>query len=395
MVSVTLHRRVGDQSIQRSAKSAGGIATIPLTNWANSQYYGIIEIGSPPQKFRVLFDSGSSNTWVFGDDCESPVCGKKRRFSPAQSSTYADDDHTISVRYGSGEIQAALARDTFLVGGTLPVHDQVFGLVYEATGRAFDVIDIDGIIGLAFPAMSPTGSNPLFDSMIEQQVLASPVFSFACYPDDADDGTTSTSRVIFGGVDHSAYEGNFVHVPVHGTRYWQATMLGIDAGLSSVPGICSEASPCKVAVDTGTSSITGPSWQLERLWRAVGVASDCSNFESLPPLEFRLAGVEEGEVVTITLLPTDYVIRVPDWTGTRETCQPAFAALDVPSPRGPLWVFGDTFLRSYYTVFDRGNRTMSFAPMKGRAERRDAVSTVSFRTASRRARRASHLRGQH
>lgn len=52
-------------------------------------------------------------------------------------------------------------------------------------------------------------------------------------------------------------------------------------------------------------------------------------------------------------------------------CHPAFMAIDVPPPRGPLFVFGEYFLRKFYTVFDRDRLLIGLAESKETNEEND------------------------
>merc|ERR1712226_953463 len=117
-------------------------------------------------------------------------------------------------------------------------------------------------------------------------------------------------------------------------------------------GLCDTQKGCKAAIDSGTSLITGPSHSIAKLLSHVVVEEDCHNQKFLPSVGF------EVDDVVYWLSGKDYTLTVEDsgensFGDAQTFCIGGFRDLDIPPDRGPLWIFGDVFLRQYYSIFDR------------------------------------------
>ncbi|XP_065741125.1 gastricsin [Phocoena phocoena] len=327
------------------------VASEPM-EYMDAAYFGEISIGTPPQNFLVLFDTGSSNLWVPSVYCQSQACTSHTRFNPSLSSTYSTNGQTFSLQYGSGSLTGFFGYDTLTVQG-IKVPNQEFGLSEKEPGTNFLYAKFDGIMGMAYPALSMGGAPTVLQGMLQEGALTSPVFSFYL---SSQQGSQDGGALIFGGVDSSLYTGQIHWAPVTQELYWQ---IGIEEFLiaDQATGWCSQG--CQAVVDTGTSLLTVPQQFMSSLLQATGAEEDqygqffvdCNSIQSLPTLTFIINGVQ------FPLPPASYILNNDD-----SFCMLGVEPTYVPSQNGqPLWILGDVFLRSYYSVYDLGNNRVGFA----------------------------------
>ncbi|XP_023636643.1 aspartic proteinase A3 isoform X2 [Capsella rubella] len=428
---------------------------VPLKNYLDAQYYGDITIGTPPQKFTVIFDTGSSNLWIPSTKCYlSVACYFHTKYKASQSSTYRKNGKPASIRYGTGAIAGYFSNDDVKVGD-LVVKEQEFIEATSEPGITFLLAKFDGILGLGFKEISVGNSTPVWYNMVEKGLVKEPIFSFWLNrnPQDPEGG-----EIVFGGVDPKHFKGEHTYVPVTHKGYWQFDMG--DLQIAGKPtGYCAKG--CSAIADSGTSLLTGPSTVITMINHAIGAqgivsreckavvdqygktmlnsllaqgdpkkvcsqigvcaydgthsvsmgiesvvddasgllnqamcsacemaavwmeseltqnktqerilayaaelcdhiptqnqqsAVNCEKVSSMPIVSFTIGGR------TFDLSPQDYIFKIGE--GVETQCTSGFTAMDIPPPRGPLWILGDIFMGPYHTVFDYGKARVGFA----------------------------------
>jgi len=336
-----------DEQVEAALEEEGKAESVAIKDYANAQYYGTIHIGTPPQEFTVIFDTGSSNLWVPKVHCKNCgywfINGGKSKYDQSKSSSFKKDGSDFHIQYGSGDVKGYFSNDSITLADDIVVTNQMFAEVENAGGLGMGYMmgKFDGILGLGFEGLSLGGAKTVFKNAIDENIVAEKIFAF-------DLGDNKEGELTFGGYDDSKFTGEISWVTLSEPKYWQIDLDDIKAGSFS-------SGKTNGIVDSGTSLITGPSTEITRIASSVGATSnllgqytiDCAKVSTLPNLEFHINGKN------YPVPGKDLVIQ------SGGTCLFALMGMDIPS--GPKWILGDVFMRQYYTIFDYGNARVGLA----------------------------------
>ncbi|KAJ6261831.1 Saccharopepsin [Drechslerella dactyloides] len=323
--------------------------TIPVDNYLNAQYFSEISLGTPPQSFKVILDTGSSNLWVPSKDCSSIACFLHTKYDSSASSTYKANGTEFSIQYGSGSMEGFVSQDVLNIGD-LSIKGQDFAEATKEPGLAFAFGKFDGILGMGYDTIAVNRMVPPFYQMVNQKLLDKPMFAFELCD------TESTSEVIFGGYDDTKYKPSDIKwIPIRRKAYWEVDFKSLSFG-----GDTAELESTGAILDTGTSLLTFPSDIAELLNSQIGAKKSwngqytvpCETKDSLPEMTFNLHGMN------FTIGPSEYILEI------QGTCISAITALDMPPRVGAISILGDAFLRKYYSIYDLANNRVGIAKAK-------------------------------
>lgn len=334
-----------------------------------------VEVGTPAVTHSLLFDTGSSTTWMFTTECEaSGTCinysGFNRTvYNQSSSSTAEDMGTSASISYLGGVTAGKGVEDTFsLASAPSLTWKQSF---LAANESSWSNIPSNGFLGLAFSTISDANTTTMVETLMQDGLLDEPRFglyygSELDTTDGARNGTPGT--LTFGGSHEDVYvDGNMTWTDLSSTgetaQLWRVNMQYM---VGSKPDNTSSTGSKDTTVtlsggwgifDTGAGRIYVPDQLVEEIHASIGmnytailegdVIPLCEDFTDAWSVELTFGDTYSPTTIKLT----GDMLREPGFaTGEDKYCWPPF---DTSGSDG-LFLFGQDFLQLFYTVFDFG-----------------------------------------
>jgi saccharopepsin len=319
-----------------SAKYLGG-EHVDVADVSNAQYFIEATVGTPPQEFTVVPDTGSSNLWLYSSTCTSLPCWYHPVYYADKSTTYEKDGQDFVIQYGSGGVNGYVSKDVARIGDI--ESPMSFGEVLSASGPSFLASKMSGILGLGYNTIS-VDKLPTF---MDQANLTEKSFSFYLHSNPTE------SYMVIPGWDSENWGIIDTHKVVQ-EAYWALKLTSVSKGTKKF-----DTSDYMAVIDSGTSLLVGPTHIIDPLIEGIHIKSDCSNVSSQPDISFEI------DTTTYTLSPEEYVLEITD--GTDKQCMMGISPMAFPEGFNYL-ILGDVFMRKYPSYFSLDDNTVSFQVAK-------------------------------
>ncbi|EKM60383.1 uncharacterized protein PHACADRAFT_132901 [Phanerochaete carnosa HHB-10118-sp] len=315
----------------------------------NTEWAGAITIGTPGQSFLIDFDTGSSDLWVPSSDCTSSDCDGKNKYQVSESSTSSIESGNFSLAYVDGSsVSGPIFTETVTIGGLVAMN-QTFSPV-TIVSDFFTGDPTDGILGLAFPALSDLDATPVFNTLIEQGQVTSGEFAFKL--------TEEGSELFLGGVDNTLFTGDIEFHDVNQTSgFWKLpnAQAVVNSNVTN--------NNFNTIIDSGTTNMFGPPNEVMRFYEAVEGSQPLNESEgyysfpcdSPPTFGFRW---DDGRLWQVD---SAHFNLGPTYNGSSQ-CVGALAGVDVGLGSN-TWLIGDAFMRNVYSVFSFDKTAVGFAAL--------------------------------
>eukprot|EP01083_Nonionella_stella_P047859 128106_1 len=361
---LTLDLKRVDHTNERHLKLGDADVVVPMINDKGVLYTAEIEVGTPPQKFMLDLDTGSSDMWTLAKGVElgggAKTDDKNHLYDVDGSSTGTSvSDDPVVIKYGSGGMTGLKTTDNVGLGG-VTVKGQGFLRATKVDGMdmasgAKDPGTFDGIMGMGLPALAQDKYTPVIDNLFEQGHVSEKKFSFHLT------GQGDGSKMYIGPPMADMVPNGLVTVDVPKTPrlndfgYWLTNVDNV--GVAGDDDICGSSGCGMGVVDTGTTFFALPDAHWESLVKPlVAGRKDCmemnqqgmkfyvcmmSKYDGLADMSMTVAGQK------FVFHPEDYCSKQKSMIG--EVLIVGFLNI---GDKIDLWILGDPFLRKIYTVFD-------------------------------------------